>query len=529
MGVYPGTSMAIRGNKELYFIWVLISSTELVHGYSACSSEAEAASLPAALLCYDNQVSAGRVVLDGYLAKESNTANCRCTVTSNATGVLNISNYNGNHPEAHCGSSLLFEAGGVSFPMNCFVSNIQLSDAGSGASVSLGNPQLADNTDYCISIQSGNSAAVLNVTCWGDPLPSTSTTEFPLTTEEIEASSSSPTTSGHPTITNTPNHTSFTKEDISNTSTTASWNFSTSTQSSATTNEPVTYSHSSTFLPRSSQTMPTSSEASPRTDQKNTQTFSTGVTSSSTSPSTSSSDVSLITTFSTMTSAIDQTTLSDTTTDETLTVSSDSTPVPLQTPETGTSTDALSTTTTEVSMQTMTTISTPASTSTQTPSTSGDQNATSFSSTSKTNTMTVSAPQADRGTQWSLIIPAILLGIILFFALMFAFIKWKRSLEIKYPSEDHAPLHYNTPGGHTNIGYDAFDEGPEIITEFTKSPENRELDSIVLENVTENEPEPNNQMKGAFIRYDVKDYRKGRNSPDKTVVKREPNGPDVYF
>lgn len=165
---------------------------ELVHGYSACSSEAEAASLPgknsfrdnymqnyayifelftnrylylsayqififlAALLCYDNQVSAGRVVLDGYLAKESNTANCRCTVTSNATGVLNISNYNGNHPEAHCGSSLLFEAGGVSFPMNCFVSNIQLSDAGSGASVSLGNPQLADNTDYCISIQSGN-------------------------------------------------------------------------------------------------------------------------------------------------------------------------------------------------------------------------------------------------------------------------------------------------------------------------------------------------------------------------------------
>lgn len=90
-------------------------------------------------------------------------------------------------------------------------------------------------------------------------------------------------------------------------------------------------------------------------------------------------------------------------------------------------------------------------------------------------------------------------------------------------------MHYNTPGGHTNIGYDAFDEGPEIITEFTKSPENRELDSIVLENVTENEPEPNNKMKGAFIRYDVKDYRKGRNSPDKTVVKREPNGPDVYF
>ncbi|XP_061167493.1 mucin-5AC-like [Saccostrea echinata] len=569
--------MAVRGNEELWIISILSLFTGLVSCYSPCYTQATTNSVPVALLCYDNQISGGSVVvIDGYRAKDSSTTNCQCSVSSHKPSRLNFTNYNGNYPGKECGSTLRIQADGTSIPMNCFVTDNQLPINGSDVNINLENPQLASNTDYCISIVSVDSTAKLNVSCYGDMLPSTTTTQFPPTTEQEETSSSSLTTGGQ--ITTSTIQSSVTTIQVTTTSSslsTAAQNLSTSTQSSATT-EVITLSLStaSQSLPTSSQAATTSTEAlltseATSTDDVSSSSSSQTVTTSAdmlttqaysvssgqttdidttteemttdndvttnTPESTTGNNVEVSTTAPTQTSEhkttknmTDLTTApSQTSEHTTTTIKAESKTEHFKTSESVTAQNLSSTTTGQVSTQPMTFMS-----STIVSSAGGIQNTTTTKRTTPvTPVITTSKPLLERGTPWSGIIPAILLGIILLVALVLAFVKWQRSREIKYPKDNESISIDKYPSiGEANFGYDAYDEGPEFITEFTKSPEEFEIDGIVLSNSTTDDVEPRNITEGPFVRYNVKDYRTSGNIPKYSVVNRgTQNGPDIYF
>ena len=104
-----------------------------------------------------------------------------------------------------------------------------------------------------------------------------------------------------------------------------------------------------------------------------------------------------------------------------------------------------------------------------------------------------------------------------------------RSREIKYPDDGTFSDSMNStekfPGmGETNLGYDAYDEGPEIVTDFPKSPE------IIEMEFSQDELDPKNLTKGPFIRYNVKNYSKNNGSLNhRSVNEPKQNGMDVYF
>ena len=108
-----------------------------------------------ALLCFNNQVTGSKIVIDGSRAKESSTGDCQCTITSDNATQLNFSSYDNIQPGFDCGSTVIFQVGGTYAPQNCFVSNVQFPYA-SPATVQMDNI-LSANTDYCIFVESGKS------------------------------------------------------------------------------------------------------------------------------------------------------------------------------------------------------------------------------------------------------------------------------------------------------------------------------------------------------------------------------------
>lgn len=130
---------------------------------------------------------------------------------------------------------------------------------------------------------------------------------------------------------------------------------------------------------------------------------------------------------------------------------------------------------------------------------------------------------------WNGIIPAVLIGVILLAALIIVFIKWQRSREIKYPpdssySDSVDSSNKYPPMGETNFGYDAYEDDSGIVTEFSKSPEELEIE------YEDEGLDPKNLTKGTFIRYNVKDYSRNIDSVNHNGVRRQaPNGMDVYF
>ena len=106
-------------------------------------------------MCFNNQATGSQIVIDGYRAKESSTGNCECTITSDNATQLNFSSYDGIQLGAGCGSTVIFQVGGTTVSPNCFVSDVQFPYA-SPATVQMDN-QIAANTDYCISVESGKS------------------------------------------------------------------------------------------------------------------------------------------------------------------------------------------------------------------------------------------------------------------------------------------------------------------------------------------------------------------------------------
>ncbi|XP_062616619.1 uncharacterized protein LOC134278325 [Saccostrea cucullata] len=511
-------------------------------------------SIPVALLCYNNQILGRHVVIDAYRAKESSTTTCLCTVSSDKPNTLNFTNYNGVHPEKGCGSSVIVQADGTSFSMNCFVTDKQLQINGSDVKINLEDPRLTSDTSYCISVESADSSAMLNISCEGDTLPSSTTTLFPPTTEQEETSSSSLTT-GSQTTTDTSLSSPITTAQITTTTSTASQSLSTSTQSSVPTEEST-----SSLSTTASQTLPASSQAATTGALMTTAATSIDTVTTSSSFQTVTTSEILTTTSNIVTSGLTteiDTTTEDKTTDNDVTKDRpesttgnnviESSTAPTQTPALTTtkdvadSTTARSQTSKSVTTQNLTSTATEQVSKQPVTSTSSSAILTSTdgiqSTTTKRTTpfVTTSKPLPERGTPWSGIIPAILLGIILLVVLVFAFIKCQRSREIKYPKDNENISIDKYPSmGETNFGYDAYDEGPDINAEFTKIPEEIEIDGIVLSNTTiddvESHVQPHNLTEGPFVRYNVKDYRASGNIPKYAVVnKGTQNGPDIYF
>lgn len=104
-----------------------------------------------------------------------------------------------------------------------------------------------------------------------------------------------------------------------------------------------------------------------------------------------------------------------------------------------------------------------------------------------------------------------------------------RSREIKYPpdssySDSVDSSNKYPPMGETNFGYDAYEDDSGIVTEFSKSPEELEID------YEDEGLDPKNLTKGTFIRYNVKDYSRNIDSVNHNGVRRQaPNDMDVYF
>lgn len=104
-----------------------------------------------------------------------------------------------------------------------------------------------------------------------------------------------------------------------------------------------------------------------------------------------------------------------------------------------------------------------------------------------------------------------------------------RSREIKYPPDssysDSVDSSNKYPQmGETNFGYDAYEDDSGIVTEFSKSPEELEIE------YEDEGLDPKNLTKGTFIRYNVQDYSRNIDSVNYNGVTRQvPNGMDVYF
>ena len=107
------------------------------------------------VLCYNNKVYGGQIVIDGSRAKEFSTEDCQCSITSDNATQLNISSYNNIQPGVGCGSTVIFQVRAIHAPQNCFVSNVQIPYA-SPATVEMDN-LLSANRDYFIFVQLGES------------------------------------------------------------------------------------------------------------------------------------------------------------------------------------------------------------------------------------------------------------------------------------------------------------------------------------------------------------------------------------
>ena len=109
-----------------------------------------------ASLCYKTFVSAGRVVLDGFLTYNSSTSSCSCSLTSTQSTKVNLSPLNSIHPNyAGCDSTIRVQNGGTSFIISCFVSGTITMSPSDTATLGFDRPVYGYNSDYCILIAPG--------------------------------------------------------------------------------------------------------------------------------------------------------------------------------------------------------------------------------------------------------------------------------------------------------------------------------------------------------------------------------------
>eukprot|EP00105_Crassostrea_gigas_P028806 XP_011450564.2 PREDICTED: mucin-3A isoform X2 [Crassostrea gigas] len=559
-----------------FFPWMicvlisLIERPEHVVGYSTCYNDAEQASIQAALMCYNNHVIGSRVVLDVFRAKESSTTNCECTVTSDTPTKFNFSNYN-YHPGTGCGSALIFSVNGDFHSQQCFVDDMQLPSSNhtdTSVDISITGTRSAISTDYCVLIESD---VVLNISCTGDSLSSLLTTQSvsttettitttkeastqqttsqtsPSTTDKLDTTTSIIVTSLSQSISSTTSIPIATTEETDTSSTPSLLNSSTTRSQTIDTTETstvITTLEITSVVPDTTEKVRTTTNlfSSTGSPQTTTQISSTSVKQDTTTVTT--------TNFSTESGEQDTTTIvpplssTESVTEDITTTDTSKSSTASGEQQTTTNATALPSTTNNIQMTSIV-VSTESSTinvtqqttvSTDSPPTSTHGVTASTSTSSVTAKATTVIPvakttfrQATAEVPWNGIIPAVLIGVVLLAALIIVFIKWQRSREIKYPPDssysDSVDSSNKYPQmGETNFGYDAYEDDSGIVTEFSKSPEELEID------YEDEGLDPKNLTKGTFIRYNVKDYSRNIDSVNHNGVRRQaPNDMDVYF
>uniref|UniRef100_A0A8W8JKM3 Uncharacterized protein n=1 Tax=Magallana gigas TaxID=29159 RepID=A0A8W8JKM3_MAGGI len=562
-----------------FFPWMicvlisLIERPEHVVGYSTCYNDAEQASIPAALMCYNNDVVGPRVVLDVFRAKDSSTTttDCVCTVTSDTPTKFNFSNYNNYHPGTGCGSTLIFSVNGNFHPQNCYVDDTQLPSSNltdTSVDISINGPKSAISTDYCVLIESD---VALNISCTGDSLSSLLTTQsvsttettitttkeattqqttsqtLPSTTDKLDTTTSIIVTTLSQSTSLSTNHPIATTEETYISSTSSLLNSSTTRSQTIDTTEASTVLATleiTSVVPNTTEKVSTSTYLLSSTDspQTTTQMSSTSVKQETTTITTTNSSTesgvqdttTIVPPLSSTESGAQDITTTDTSKSSTSSgeqqTTTNATTLPSTTNNIQMTSISVSTesSTINVTQQTTVSIASPPT------STHGVTESTSTSSVSQKATTVIPVAkttfrQATAEVPWNGIIPAVLIGVILLAALLIVFIKWQRSREIKYPPDssysDSVDSSNKYPQmGETNFGYDAYEDDSGIVTEFSKSPEELEIE------YEDEGLDPKNLTKGTFIRYNVQDYSRNIDSVNYNGVTRQvPNGMDVYF
>lgn len=109
-----------------------------------------------ASLCYKTTVSAGRVVLDGFLTYNSSTSVCSCSLTSTQSTSVNftpLSSLQPNYPG--CDSSIRVQNGGNIIIISCYVSGTITVSPSDTVTLTLERSVFGYNSDYCMLLQAG--------------------------------------------------------------------------------------------------------------------------------------------------------------------------------------------------------------------------------------------------------------------------------------------------------------------------------------------------------------------------------------
>ena len=109
-------------------------------------------------LCYKTSVSAGRVVLDGFLTYNSSTSGCSCSLTSTQKTAVTFTPLNSIQPNyPGCDSYITVRNEGTSFTMNCFVSGTISVSPSDTVTLTFERPLYGYNSDYCVLLSPGKS------------------------------------------------------------------------------------------------------------------------------------------------------------------------------------------------------------------------------------------------------------------------------------------------------------------------------------------------------------------------------------
>lgn len=109
-----------------------------------------------ASLCYKTSVSAGRVVLDGFLTYNSPTSSCRCSLTSTQSSRVNFTPLNSLQPSyVGCDSSIRVQNGGDIIIINCFVLGTITVSPSDTVTLTFERLAFGYNSDYCMLLTPG--------------------------------------------------------------------------------------------------------------------------------------------------------------------------------------------------------------------------------------------------------------------------------------------------------------------------------------------------------------------------------------
>nr|XP_022288551.1 uncharacterized protein LOC111100751 [Crassostrea virginica] len=167
-----------RASYRMVLLICIATLLDLAIGQTQCKRVSSGYSLSVASLCYKTSVSAGRVVLDGFLTYNSSTFSCSCSLTSTQNTAVTFTPLNSIQPNyLGCDSNIRVQNGETILTMNCFVSGTISVSPSDTVTLTFERPLYGYNSDYCVLLTPDNSNAVLTLSCDGDlNVPSTTKT-----------------------------------------------------------------------------------------------------------------------------------------------------------------------------------------------------------------------------------------------------------------------------------------------------------------------------------------------------------------